>query len=696
MPGPITVRLENTNPGLRRTGSAIVSGGAEPSRGSCVMHIKRMLLAGVLLGTSGTLYAQPMTIDRAAKLFGERESAWQVDISPSGRKLVFLSAGPGSVTVAKIMDLATRKITNVSGSSGRPESLDWCEFASETQLVCQYSGNVDDGGVIAHFSRMLTIRDDGSGTKPLSSGRRINEAYMRQSDGMILDWLPDEPGSVLIARTYVPKIERTDTNIHDDRHGLGVDRLELATLRSKEVEEPRLEATRYLTDGHGRVRIMGLRQSVGRTGQLSGLTSFRFRTATDNQWHKLGDYQSSDDSGIWPLAIEHSSNSVFLLEKLNGRDALYRMKLDGSGSKSLVAANDKVDIGGVIRVDRGQPVIGYHYTDDVGRTVYFDPEFKQLASSLGRALPATPLIDFVGASKDGNTLLIHASADTDPGAYYVLNRQTKQMETVLPSRQALLGVKLAPVRSISYPAADGTTIPAYLTVAPDGPAKGRPAVVLPHGGPSARDSWGFDWLAQFLAARGYAVIQPNYRGSAGYGSDFLGENAFRDWQTAMSDISASRQYLVSSGLADANKIAILGWSYGGYAALQSAAQEPDRYKAVVAIAPVTDLVRLKNDADGFTNARLVKSFLGSGDHLVTGSPLRNASRIKAPVLLAHGDLDGNVGVAHSDSMASALRSAGTPVELLRYKGLEHQLDDSNARVEMLTRIGQLLDRSIGK
>jgi dipeptidyl aminopeptidase/acylaminoacyl peptidase len=93
---------------------------------------------------------------------------------------------------------------------------------------------------------------------------------------------------------------------------------------------------------------------------------------------------------------------------------------------------------------------------------------------------------------------------------------------------------------------------------------------------------------------------------------------------------------------------------------------------------------------------LVKSFLGSGDHLVTGSPLRNASRIKAPVLLAHGDLDGNVGVAHSDSMASALRSAGTPVELLRYKGLEHQLDDSNARVEMLTRIGQLLDRSIGK
>ena len=186
-------------------------------------------------------------------------------------------------------------------------------------------------------------------------------------------------------------------------------------------------------------------------------------------------------------------------------------------------------------------------------------------------------------------------------------------------------------------------IPAYLTMSKDGPAKGRPAVVLPHGGPSARDSWGFDWLAQFLASRGYAVIQPNYRGSWGYGEEFLGENAFRDWRTAMSDISASGQLSRQPGDCRPGKLAIVGWSYGGYAALQSASLEPTRYKAVVAIAPVTDLAMLRRDSDNYTNAKVTREFIGSDQqNLRQGSPLQNAARIKSPVLLVHGDKDLNV------------------------------------------------------
>jgi dipeptidyl aminopeptidase/acylaminoacyl peptidase len=240
-------------------------------------------------------------------------------------------------------------------------------------------------------------------------------------------------------------------------------------------------------------------------------------------------------------------------------------------------------------------------------------------------------------------------------------------------------------------------IPAYLTISKDGPAKGRPAVVLPHGGPSSRDTWGFDWLAQFLVARGYAVIQPNYRGSSGYGEDFLGENAYRDWRVAMSDISASGQYLVTQGIADPNKLAILGWSYGGYAALQSASLESNRYKAVIAIAPVTDLAMLRRDSAKFTDAKLTRDSIGKGDqHLKPGSPLQNASQIKAPVLLVHGDRDINVSSRHSVEMAEALKKAGTPVEFIRHKELDHYLEDAGARTEMLTRIGQLLDRTIGK
>jgi acetyl esterase/lipase len=660
------------------------------------MRLKLFVAASLLAGVAVSAPAEIMPLDQAAKRFGVRESAWAADLSPSGRKVVFLSAGPGSSTIAKILDLDTKKVSGIFGSSGKPESLEWCEFATESQIICRYSAIDDIGGVPAGFSKLITLRTDGTKQQSLGSKRAGYDMYTRQSDGSVLDWMPDDEGSVLMARTYVPKIEERATNIKDERLGLGVDRVELATLRSKVVEEPRRTASRYISDGRGNVRIMAFSDFDG-TDNLTGIIKYRYRTQGDKEWKPLGNYNFVDETGIFPVAVEHSTNSAFLLEDLNGRDALYRVTLDGSGAKTLVASNDKVDIDGVVRIDRGLPVIGYSYTDDRTRTVYFDPEFKKLGTSLSRALPATPLIDFVAASRDAGTLLVHASADTHPGTFYVLDRSTKKMEQLLLSREQLDGQQLAPVLAISYPAADGKMIPAYVTMSKDGPAKGRPAVVLPHGGPSARDSFGFDWLAQFLAARGYAVIQPNYRGSAGYGDEFLGENAFRNWKMAMSDIAASAQYLVNQGIADSSKLAIVGWSYGGYAALQSATMEPDRYKAVVAIAPVTDLSMLRRDSDDYVNGKIARDYIGSdGQSLRQGSPLQNATQIKAPVLLVHGDLDLNVRNTHSIKMADALQKAGTPVEFVRYRELEHQLDDSNARAEMLMKIGQLLDRTIGK
>jgi len=255
-------------------------------------------------------------------------------------------------------------------------------------------------------------------------------------------------------------------------------------------------------------------------------------------------------------------------------------------------------------------------------------------------------------------------------------------------------VPLTPVRRVDVPTADGHTVPAYLTI-PEGHTVNGPAVILPHGGPSSRDALGFDWLAQFLASRGYAVIQPNYRGSAGYGDQFEGDNAFKDWRTAINDIGASADYLVKQKIADAGRLAIVGWSYGGYAALQSAVTTPAKYKAVVAIAPVTDLSRLGRDDQEMTTSQLTEDFVGKGQNLRDGSPLQHAAMIKAPVLLVHGDLDSNVRVWHSRLMQKALQSSGDQVELLEFKGLNHQLEDGDARVQMLTKIGQLLDRTIG-
>lgn len=658
------------------------------------MRYGSCFLLALLAGTSA-LPAAVIPLDKAAQMFGARPSAFAADLSPSGSKLVFLIALDGARTGARVLDLKTREVTNVVASSGKPETLEWCEFATEAWLICRYGGNAPYDDMIIPFSRMVAINVVTKEMKKLSSREDPGQSNLRQNDGAILDWLPDDPnGAILMARTYIGNTvggrERRDS-----MPGLAVERIDLTTMKHQRIEPARNDARYYLADGTGRVRVVAIDDyHVGDT--LTGKISFRYRPRSGEAWRDLGSYDSKSNDGMYPIAVDGTSDSLFYLQKLDGRDALYRMPLDGSSAKTLVAKNDKVDISGVVRVARGKPVIGYHYTDERQRIEYTDPQFRKLAASLARAIPDVPLINFTGASRDGSKLLVHAASDTDPGGYYVLDVATKKMAFELDDRIELGGIKLAPVKPVIIPVAGGKTIPGYVTMSGDGPATGRPAVVLPHGGPSSRDEWGFDWIAQFLAARGYVVIQPNYRGSGGYGDEFLGDNAFRDWRTAISDISSSVDYLVAQKLADPAKVAIVGWSYGGYAALQSAVIAPDRYKAVVAIAPVTDLSALRRDAVGFTDENLTKEFVGKGPHLREGSPRHHAAAIKAPVLLVHGDLDSNVRIAHSQRMNAALRGAGGQVEFLRYKELDHQLDDSVARIEMLTRIGALLDRTIGK
>ena len=196
---------------------------------------------------------------------------------------------------------------------------------------------------------------------------------------------------------------------------------------------------------------------------------------------------------------------------------------------------------------------------------------------------------------------------------------------------------------------------------------------MPHGGPSARDEWGFDWLSQFYAQRGFVVLQPNYRGSSGYGDDWYQENGFKSWKTSIGDICDAGRWMVAQGMADPAKLAIVGWSYGGYAALQVNVLDPDLFKAVVAVAPVADLALLKAQAAAFTNSALVNDFIGSGAHIEEGSPAQNAAKFKAPVLMFHGDIDLNVDIAQARKMDKALRGAKKSSELIVYPKLEHSL-----------------------
>ena len=257
---------------------------------------------------------------------------------------------------------------------------------------------------------------------------------------------------------------------------------------------------------------------------LTGRTKYNYRIAGSREWRDLVDFQ---DDEFQPLAIDATSDSLYALRKREGRFNLVRIKLDGTSAETVVATNPKVDIDDVVRIGDGQRIIGYTYADVQRHTVYFDPEYKALSTALGKVLPNLPSVTFINASSDGNKILLFAGGDSDPGRYFLFNKTTKSLGELLPARAGLAGRTLASVKPVAYPAADGTMVPAYLTLPPGKTAKGLPAVVLPHGGPSSRDEWGFDWLAQFLAARGYAVIQPNYRGSSGFGDLWLQRTASR-------------------------------------------------------------------------------------------------------------------------------------------------------------------------
>ena len=654
----------------------------------CVVSF--VAFAGSLAGPA--LAQAQSNLEADAIAFGVRESVSNMDLSPDGRQAVFVGPGPGRSSVVYMADLVAGTTKPILSTSGAPENVGWCAFVSDRNLVCRYTAIVKDAVLLLPASRTITLDTSGKNIKELGQRASANDYGYRQSDGSIIDWLPGGENSVLMTRVYIPEAGLTgDSNLSRTKQGLGVVRINVGSMSVSPVEPPRINVDRYMSDGRGTVRLMGLVERSAEVN-LTGRNKYLYRRAGSRDWKQLVDYQKDE---FEPLAIDSTIDALYALRKIDGRYALVTHKLDGSDQETIVATNPRVDMDNVVRSSNGERVIGYTYAEERRHTVYFDPEYEKLATALGKALPKLPSVTFVNTSTDGTKVLLYAGSDNDPGRYYLFDKTKKSLGEVMPARTTLGDRKLANVQSITYRAADGINIPAYLTLPVGKSATGLPAVVLPHGGPSARDEWGFDWLSQFLATRGYAVIQPNYRGSAGFGDAWLAKNGFQGWRTSIGDVTYAARYLTSQGIADPKRLAIVGWSYGGYAALQSAATEPSLYKAVVAIAPVTDLALLKSDYADYTNSLVVNRFVGVGPHISEGSPLRHSGSITAPVLLVHGDLDVNVGVAHSQKMDSALRSAGKSSELLMFKGLDHQLEDSNARALMLSKIGALLDRTIG-
>lgn len=646
-----------------------------------------------LFGVAAFAFAAPAAAqtDLATK-FGARESASSVSLSPDGKHIAFLQPVKGKGTALFVADAdSSAAPKQVTYSDAAPWQMIWCDWASNARLVCKAYGISNDAGLLLGFTRLLAINMDGTNVKSLGQRQSSRSLGINQFDGDLVGWTADDSGAVLMSRNYVPE-NTIGTRLAKTANGLGVDRVDTLTLKATREETPKGDAAGYIADTGGNIRIMAMEERAD-DGVLRGITRYYYRIPGERDWRPFSE-DSEAKPGMRPVAVDATRNVAYAFGKKDGRNVVYRVSLDGNSTVELVLASDKVDVNDLLTLGRTGRVIGADIVTDKRESVLFDPEYKALVTKLGKALPGLPLVHLVGASRDESKLLLYAGSDTDPGRYYIYEKSSRRLNEIMLVRPELEGMTLAKVQPVAYPAKDGTNIPAYLTLPPGGSGKGLPAIVIPHGGPGARDEWGFDWLAQYFAAQGFAVLQPNFRGSTGYGDDWYVNNGFKSWRTAIGDVNDAGRWLVSQGVADPQKLAIFGWSYGGYAALQTSVLDPDLFKAIVAVAPVTDLRMMIDQAQRYTNSALVERFVGSGEHLTSGSPRKQAALIKAPVLMFTGDLDLNVNAAQARAMDAALKEAGKTSELILYPGLEHSLIDSTVRADLLRKSSDFFRKTL--
>lgn len=648
----------------------------------------------LLLICGGMIAGNAAAQTTAAKAFGMRPDVIDISMSPGGDRIAYLAATGRRGTTLYVFDLAgDAKPRAVIAASGEPEQIAGCNWVSEIRLVCNAYLVQRDGDRIVGVTKLFAVNADGSALKRVSIRQGLNAQYRASFGGAIIDLLPGDDGAVLVGRQYVPE-DKIGSRLEKRAEGYGVDRVDTLTLNTRRVVEPLFNASEFISDGLGTVRIMGA-QSYGAGGYDVPRTRYSFRLPGKTAWQPLSEYDWTSEAGFNPVAVDPAENAAFGFDRLDGRQALFKVALDGSLARTLVFSRPDVDVDGLVSIGRQRRVVGVSYATEKREVEYFDPALVRLRKELGKALPGAGLIGFVDTNGDESKMLVWAGNDTDPGRYYRLDRKSGRLEELLSERAALDPFRLAEVKPITYRASDGTLVPGYLTLPVGSVGKKLPAIVMPHGGPSTRDEWGFDWLAQFYANRGFAVLQPNYRGSSGYGDAWFRNMGFKAWNVAVGDVDDAGRWLVSEGIADPSKLAIVGWSYGGYAALQAGVTAPDLFKAIVAIAPVTDLAQLKIDSRDQPDYRYIEKLVGSGPHIAAGSPAQNAAAIKAPVLMFHGELDQNVSIYQSRIMEGKLKGLRKPAELVEFSGLTHSLNDSSAREQMLAKSDAFLRSAMG-
>lgn len=655
-----------------------------------VRLLVRNVLSFVSLLAASAALADPLPIE----YFTRDDDFGLIKISPDGEYLA-ATAGGGEVSVLLFIDLETAEVKGgIRARQG--DEITGFDWVSDTRVIYHYGERYSGQEYASSTGEIFAVDRDGGRDAILygyrasnqRTGSRLGTRESTNATGELLSVLENDDDHVLILERpweqrghvlYLDADAPARISLLDVYSG-DTDYKGLVPLKLAEVIVDADEQVRFAIGYNAESRFSVIwKPEVGAEWTEFQLPGFVNDTVVPRRF-------TVDGKGVFFTGVEAGESL----------DALYRLDLVTRKVERLYQ-HPYAEIGTVVTDLADNSVIGVRVESDRPEYHWIDAEdpAARLYRMLQRAFPGKA-VEITSVTADGKLAVVFVYSDVNPGDYYLFDVENKHADYLRATRSWVDPRLMRPKEPVTLAARDGLTLHGYLTRPRDGDGP-FPLVVLPHGGPhGVRDRWDFDWEVQLLANRGYAVLQVNYRGSGGYGIDFL-EAGYGEWGGLMQDdLTDATRWAIEQGITEADSICIYGASYGAYAALMGAVREPDLYRCAIGHAGVYDLELMFEAGDTQRwqiGQAFLETYLGEDPELLRKrSPVYNAERIQAPVLLIHGKEDWRADFEHAVRMRDALEDAGKSVEWLALRGEGHGIYNQETRREVYGKLLGFLDR----
>lgn len=612
--------------------------------------------------------------------FSKLPQFYSVALSPEGNRVAMVrNASEGDLAALMVLDLETNKNYYLIKADNKKVKIKWYKWANNEDLLVSARYENSDAGVKYFETRLYVIPYNAQGGKPKQvvnwrNIKRYQESanYVPQFQDDVIDMLPDEPNHILMAIDISRPHEKSVFKVNIKRG-----KLSRIIKGKKRIRD-------WITDQQGNVRI-GTAYNYD-----NGDTQIFLRDKNDN-YEELYAYNSVTDKPVSIAGFALDPNILYIHKYLDDRLALFKVDLT-TKEEVLVLSDEKYDVdGSLIYSPLTRDAIGVGHANMPNGRFYWDDRYKVLQDGLNGLFEGqqNSLTSF---SQNEDVYLLYSESDTQPGRYFIGNQKKVTLSLLFSQYPSVKAEHLSPHKKITFKARDNTDIEAYLTLPLAGEAP-FPTVIFPHGGPSGREYAGFDYWTSYFSTRGYAVLRPNFRGSSGYGYSFS-QAQMKGWGLAMQDdVADGTEWMISQGLANKNKICIVGASYGGFAALAATVKSPNLYQCAVSFAGVSDLNRLLYREKKFLGGDLLKNQLGdeSADRK-RRSPINYVESIRTPILLVHGKEDRVVHYEQSYLMADELEDANKAVKYVELPYGNHFLSIQSNRMKLFEEMDTFLSK----